>query len=56
MTRTIAVITYPRISNLDEFQPLKTEPGVRLVWTRSPADLAGADWVMLPGSKHTSGD
>ncbi len=56
VTRTVAVVAYPRISNLDEFQPLKNVPGVRLVWARSPADLAGADWVILPGSKHTSGD
>ncbi len=59
VTRTVAVIAYPRISNLDEFQPLKNVPGVRLVWARSPADLAGlgsADWIILPGSKHTSGD
>ncbi|MBC7681578.1 MAG: cobyric acid synthase [Ferruginibacter sp.] len=59
VTRTVAVIAYPRISNLDEFQPLKNVPGVRLVWARSPAELAGlgrADWVILPGSKHTSGD
>ena len=54
--RTIAVIAYPRLSNLDEFQPLANLPGVRLVWARVPADLAGADWVILPGSKHTSGD
>ena len=58
-TRTIAVIAYPRISNLDEFQPLRNVPGVRLLWVRSPAELAGlatADWIVLPGSKHTSGD
>ena len=53
---TIAVIAYPRISNLDEFQPLKNIPGVRLTWARSPADILGADWVILPGSKHTSSD
>jgi adenosylcobyric acid synthase len=53
---TVAVVAYPRISNLDEFQPLKNVPGVRLVWARTPAALAGADWVVLPGSKHTSGD
>ncbi|MBC7608327.1 MAG: cobyric acid synthase [Polaromonas sp.] len=56
---TIAVIAYPRISNLDEFQPLKNVPGVRLVWARSPAELAGlspADWIILPGSKATSSD
>jgi adenosylcobyric acid synthase len=53
---TVAVLAYPRISNLDEFQPLKNVPGLRLVWARSPAELAGADWVILPGSKHTSSD
>jgi adenosylcobyric acid synthase len=59
VTRTVAVVVYPRISNLDEFQPLKNVPGVRLLWARSPADLAGlqaTDWVILPGSKHTSSD
>ena len=57
--KTIAVVAYPRISNLDEFQPLKNIPGVRLVWVRSPVELAAlgpSDWIVLPGSKHTSGD
>jgi len=56
---TIAIVVYPRISNLDEFQPLKNVPGIHLKWVRSPAELAGlsaADWIILPGSKHTSGD
>ena len=53
---TIAVIAWPRISNLDEFQPLKNVPGVRLVWARTPADCAAADWIVLPGSKATSAD
>ena len=52
----IAVIAYPRISNLDEFQPLRHVPNLRLRWARTPAELDGADWVVLPGSKHTSGD
>ncbi len=55
-SQTIAVVAYPRISNLDEFQPLKNIPDVRLTWARNPADVAGADWIILPGSKHTSGD
>ena len=58
-TKTIAVIAYPRISNLDEFQPLKNVTGTRLRWVRSPSEVAGleaADWIILPGSKHTSGD
>lgn len=56
---TVAVVAYPRISNLDEFQPLKNVPGVRLLWARSPADLGGlkpTDWVVLPGSKATAAD
>jgi len=53
---TVAVVAYPRISNLDEFQPLKNVPGVRLLWARNPADVAGADWIVLPGSKATAAD
>ena len=34
-------------------------PGVRLLWVRSPSELAGlsvSDWIVLPGSKATSSD
>ena len=54
--RRIAIVAYPRISNLDEFQPLRHAEGVRLSWARQPADLESADLVILPGSKHTCGD
>ena len=57
--KTVAVIAYPRISNLDEFQPLKNVPGVRLKWVRGPSELLAlteADWIILPGSKATSAD
>ncbi|MEG0413790.1 MAG: cobyric acid synthase [Comamonas sp.] len=53
---TIAIVAYPRMSNHDEFQPLLSVPGVRVVWVRSPADMAEADWVILPGSKATASD
>jgi adenosylcobyric acid synthase len=59
VTKTVAAIAYPHLSNLDEFQPLKNVPGLRLQWVRSPSQLAGlgaSDWIILPGSKHTSGD
>jgi adenosylcobyric acid synthase len=59
VTCTVAVVAYPRISNLDEFQPLKNIPGVRLQWVRSPKELAGLskdDWIILPGSKATAAD
>ncbi|MBI5277122.1 MAG: cobyric acid synthase [Burkholderiales bacterium] len=51
---TVAVIAYPRISNHDEFQFLSRF--TRLTWARHPSHLAHADWIILPGSKHTSGD
>ncbi len=54
--KIIAVIAYPRISNHDEFQPLGNIPGVQLHWARTPSDLHNAGWIVLPGSKHTSGD
>jgi len=54
--RTVAVVAYPRISNLDEFQPLRRLPGVRLRWARTPAQLEGAHTIVLPGSKATSAD
>jgi adenosylcobyric acid synthase len=53
---TIAVIAYPQVSNLDEFQLLRHCPGVRLRWARSAAALEGADWIVLPGSKQTRAD
>ncbi|MBL8336388.1 MAG: cobyric acid synthase [Rhodoferax sp.] len=57
--RTVAVLAGPHISNLDEFQPLRQLPGVRLLWVRSAAALGALrvdDWIILPGSKATSAD
>ena len=56
LPRHIAVVAYPRISNLDEFQPLKNVPGLTLSWARTPAALHGADTLILPGSKATAAD
>ncbi|MFT3816124.1 MAG: cobyric acid synthase [Rubrivivax sp.] len=50
----IAVIAWPHISNLDEFQPLAA--AARLRWARSAAELDDADWIVMPGSKQVSGD
>ena len=52
----VAVVAYPRISNLDEFQPLRQVPGLRLSWARDVGDLDRVDWIILPGSKQVSGD
>ncbi|HSI56381.1 MAG TPA: cobyric acid synthase, partial [Ideonella sp.] len=55
-TCRVAVLAYPRISNLDEFQPLRQVPGLRLSWARHAAELEAVDWIILPGSKQVSGD
>lgn len=48
----VAVARLPRISNLDEFAPL----GELVRWVGTPAELAGARAVILPGSKSTAAD
>ena len=54
---TIAVPLLPRISNFDDLDPLKMEPGVRLVMVRSGEPIPrDADVVLLPGSKATLAD
>jgi adenosylcobyric acid synthase len=53
---SVAILAWPRLSNLDEFQALRNVDGVRVVWARSPSDCAGADWIILPGSKDTTAD
>ena len=52
--RTVAVLRYPTASNLDEFKPL--EQVARRALGRRPADLDGAELVVLPGSKHVAAD
>ena len=53
---SVAVVAYPYISNLDEFTPLKSVPGVSLTWAREPQTMASADLLVLPGSKHVAAD
>jgi adenosylcobyric acid synthase len=52
----VAVVRLPRIANFDDFEPLADEPGVRVRFVRTPAELAGADLVVLPGTKTTLAD
>ncbi len=51
---TAAVIRWPFGSNLDEWHLLPHAARVR--WATTPADLDGADLVVLPGSKHLAAD
>jgi len=52
----IAIVAYPRISNLDEFAPLQRVPGLSLSWARQAQTIASADILILPGSKHVAED
>ncbi len=51
----VVVLTTPHASNLDEFEPLRAA-GLALQFSRDAAVLARADWLILPGSKHTRAD
>lgn len=50
----VAVVSYPAASNLDELR--RMEQVARLRRVRSARDLADADLVVLPGSKHVTAD
>ena len=53
----IAVLAYPRISNFDDFDPLRLEPGVDLEFLHPGSPIPGsATLVILPGSKATMAD
>lgn len=50
----VAVVRPPAASNLDELAAVAAV--TELVWARRPADLVGADLMVLPGSKHLTRD
>jgi adenosylcobyric acid synthase len=52
----VAAIRWPRVANAGDLDPLRLEPGVRVRWVRSIAELGRPDLVVLPGSKNTRGD
>jgi adenosylcobyric acid synthase len=52
----VAVVRLPRISNFTDVDALVAEPGVLVRFATSPADLADADLVVLPGSRATVSD
>ena len=55
--RRIVVLAYPRIANFDDFDPLRLDPGVDLVFLGPHQPVPGdAALVILPGSKSTIAD
>ena len=55
-TLRIAVIRLPRISNFTDVDALGLEPDVELRFVTEPRDLAGADLVVVPGTRATLDD
>jgi adenosylcobyric acid synthase len=53
---SVAAIRLPRTSNSTDVDALGAEPGVTVRWTVSPAEVATADLVVLPGSRATVAD
>jgi adenosylcobyric acid synthase len=52
----VAIMRLPRIANLDEFQPLAAEPGVRVRWIAAAEALGNPDLIIVPGTKSTMDD
>lgn len=52
----VAVVRLPRISNFTDVDALGIEPGVDVVFASDPRALAGADLVVLPGTRATIAD
>ena len=54
--KTVVVPRLPHISNFDDFDALRAEPGCRVIFAAPGAPLPPADLIVLPGSKATLAD
>ena len=52
----VAVVRLPRVSNVTDVDALAAEPGVDVLVTTDPGVVAGADLVVLPGTRATVDD
>jgi adenosylcobyric acid synthase len=52
----IGVIAVPHMSNFTDFDALAAEPSISLAFLERSADVAHADFIILPGSKQTLDD
>jgi adenosylcobyric acid synthase len=52
----VAVVRLPRISNFTDVDPLAAEPSVLVSYATTPAEIATADLVIVPGSRSTVAD
>jgi adenosylcobyric acid synthase len=52
----VSVVRLPRLSNWTDVDALRSEPGVLVRFATTPAELADADLVVLPGTRATVAD
>lgn len=52
----VAVVLLRHMSNFTDFDVLEQDERVHLYYTNNPADIEGADIIILPGSKSTIDD
>jgi len=52
----VVVPALPRMSNHNDFDPLRLHPEVDLCFVRNGNEFKGADLIILPGSKHSRSD
>lgn len=55
-TLRVGVVALPHMANFTDFGALALEPGVSLAYLQQPEEMAGADLVILPGTKQTLDD
>ncbi len=55
-TLRIAAVKLPRLANATDLDALAAEPGVDVFATTSASDVAGADLVILPGTRAVADD
>ncbi|MGP1907657.1 cobyric acid synthase [Metabacillus sp. JX24] len=52
----VAVLSYPRLSNFTDIDPLRLEPDVNIRFVRKASEFGRPDLIILPGSKNTAED
>jgi adenosylcobyric acid synthase len=52
----VVVIAFPSLSNFTDFDSMRDEPSIALLFVRTAKPLENADLVILPGSKQTVDD
>lgn len=52
----VVVPVFPRISNHTDFDALRAQPGVELIWVRTGQPVPPCDLIILPGSKNVRAD